>query len=427
MKRAEVLLSLAGIVMATSYITGNPAVGLVGSAIIAHYSLARAGFRPKIRIKRSVPERGTEREPLKAMITVENLSGTSGVLRIRETSKKVFSKEIETSLKAFEKKRIVQTIVPQGRGRIPLKTSATFTDELGLFKKEIPVEEQHEITVFPSPESIREAMTERRQVHALAETERALGVGSETMEFEELREFMPGDDVTRIDWKATSRLQKLVIRVFKRETLANVYILINVDPKFRREMLASRVDYLVVILAQLTAYFRRFGHTVKVIAYDDSGIVKSVQKSGDPVSILKDLNIGGEKGIPPLRPSVLSSRTSLGRRILHIKTGSESSGIVKAAMKPEPGSYVIVIDDIGLHPAEVIKATRLLARRGSKSVVVYPNPVLFLNREALNRKTIESAYRAYRERKELVKRVVGYTKVVEVGPNDLLPRVVRRL
>lgn len=427
MKRAEVLLSLAGIVMATSYITGNPVAALIGAAIIAQYSMARASFSPRILARREIQERGTEREPIKATITIENLSSVNGTVKIQETSRKVFAKELRTNLKSFEKRYMTQTIVPQAKGRIALKAKAIFNDDFELFKREFEIEGKRELTVFPSQKSIRDAMKEKREVDALTEAQKALGIGTETLEFEELREFLPGDDITKIDWKATSRLQKLVVRVFKRETLADVYILINTDSKFRRELIAGRIDYLVLILAQLITYFRRFGHTIRVISYDENGVVKSFEHSYEPLEVLKELGLKGEKGIPPLRPAKIERSSSFTRKILTIKGSSGSSGIVKAAMKPETGSYVIIIDDIGLHPMELMKAARLLSKKGSKSVVIYPNPILFLNKSSLDKKTLESAYRAYQERKKIKRKVLGWIKVVEVGPKDLLPRVVREL
>ncbi|NJE03866.1 DUF58 domain-containing protein [Thermococcus sp. MV11] len=427
MKRAEILLSLAGIVSAAAYLLGNPAVALVGAAVMAHYSMARTGFRPSLRVSREVPERGTEREPVKTSLTVENLAPLDGRVRIRETSGKVFARELTVEIDPLEKKRLEQTLVPLSKGRVKLRAEAVFEDGLGLFRKTFPVEGRDEVTVFPSPLGIREAMRERRQISALSETEKALGIGAETLEFEELREFLPGDDITRIDWKATSRLQEVVVRVFRRETLADVYVLINVDGKFRREMRTGKVDYLVLILAQLIAYFRRFGHAVRVVAYDDSGIVRFVGHSSDPLAVLEELGLKGEEGLPPLRPSRLAGESALGRIVRKIRSGSEGSGVLKAAMKPGTGSYVIIIDDLGLHPMEIVKAARVLARRGSQAVLLYPNPVLFIDRSSIDEKTLEAAYKAYRERKMLARKVSGWIKVIEVGPRDLLPRVVKRL
>ena len=304
---------------------------------------------------------------------------------------------------------------------------AVFEDGFGLFMRRFPVGGDSEMIVFPSQKSMREAMRERYQVEALAEAEKALGVGAETLDFQELREFLPGDDITRIDWKATSRLQKLIVRVFKRETMADIYLLVNVDPPFRRELRRGKTDYLVLIMAQLIAYFRRFGHGVKIIAYDEGRVVNVVTNVRDPLTALEKLGLGREKGLPPLRPSWISRTSPLGRLVARFRGGSEAHGIVKAAMKVPAGSYVLIVDDLGLHPGEIIKASRLLQRKGSKVALLYPNPVLFVDRGDLRPEDIETLYPAYRERKELMKKVMGRVRVIEVGPKDLLPMVVRKL
>lgn len=428
MKPAEVILSLAAVVSATAYLLASPAVALIGVVLMAYYALARLSFEPRVRVSRRFPARGTEKEPLKAEIHIENDSPIPGVLKIRETSEKAFAKDLRVELKPGERRYVTQTIVPQSKGRVDLKGKAEFEDALGLFKEDVKVEEHGGITVFPSPGSIGEAMKERRQVEALAEAEKALGIGAETLDFEELREFMPGDDIIRVDWKATSRLQTLIVRVFKRETLADVYLLINVAKEFRREMRPGRIDYLVLITSQLTAYFKHFGHAIKVIAYDDSGVVKVIENASDPLKVVLELGLKGERGLPQITPSRLSpKRSSLGRTVSKLRKGTEASGPVAAAMKVESGAYVLMVDALGLHPGEIIKASRILDRKGAKAVLLYPNPVLFMSKKDLTKEKLETLYRAYRERKEMMKRVIGWIKVIEVGPRDLLPKVVRKL
>jgi|GEM_PF-3047283 len=427
MKRAEVLLSLAGIVMGTAYVTGNPAVALIGTAIIAHYSLARDSFKPSLRATRELPRTCVEGEPVKTTVVIENTGKTKGTVTVRDSSDKVLSRDVRTDVGPSEKKRIIKEIVPISKGRIELTSKAIFTDEMGLFRAEFNVEGDRELTVFPSQKSMLMALKERRVVNALSEAQKALGIGIETSEFEELREFLPGDNVRRMDWKATSRLQKPVVRVFKRETLSEICILVNTDPAFRRELLVNRLDYLVLILAQLVTYFKRFGHTIRVVTYDEKGAVRSIERHRGAQDILQRLELKGERGVPPLRPSRMGKTSSLHRKISRIRGGLRSSGLLKAVMTLPPNSYVIIIDDIGLHPAEIVKASEMLSRKGARSVVLYPNPVLFLKRDALSPENLRSLYLAYRERKELLRKLRSRVNIIEVGPKDVLPRLVRRL
>jgi len=424
MKRADLMLSLSAVVLGAAYVLGSPAVALLGALMLAHYSLARASFSPSLEVERTLPERAVEGEPAKATVRVRNLSSAPGTVTILERSTRVVSKPVKVPIGGNEEKVVEQTLVPRAKGRLELRAEAIFEDELGLFAKGFPVVDRGRMTVFPSQKTIRQALAERRQVEALAEVGGALGMGAETMEFEELREFLPGDDVTRIDWKATSRLQELIIRVFRRESMADVWLLINVDRRFRRELKPGKVDYLVVITAQLVTYFRRFGHGVNAIAYDEGDVVRVVEHA-DGLALIQKLGLSGEKGLPALRPSRVGGLSRVKRLISKLRGAAH--GVVRAALRVPEGSYVVIVDDPGLHPEDVLAAARLLERKNSKVVLVYPNPVYFFPKDSLTREDIEALYRAYRERKELMKRVMAHVKVVEVGPADLLPEVVSRL
>ncbi|WP_461865004.1 DUF58 domain-containing protein [Thermococcus sp.] len=426
MRRTDLLLSLAAVLSAGAYLTGNILPALLAAGIMGYYSTARLSFNPKVEVKREIPERGTELEPLKARLMVKNLSETGGRLRIKEESEFVFARELEVSIMPGEAKLLEQTIVPQRKGYIPLKGKVIFEDEPGFFYEEIQLDEE-KLLVLPSARSIREALKVKRQVEAIAEVEKALGIGLETLDFKELREFHPGDDVRKIDWKSTSRLGELMIKEFYRETLSEIYLLINVDRKFRRELRKVKVDYLVLITAQLVEYFRRFGYRINGIAYNDGGIVKMVPNPRDGKSFIGELKLAPRRGLPPIKAASLEGESLLSRKILSLRRRVYTSGLVRAALKVEANSYVVIVDDIGLHPREILKAAGILRKGGSNAVVLYPNPVFFMGKDELDEEKLELLYRRYLERKKLMRKLIGKVKIIEVGPKDLIPKVVEKL
>ncbi|WP_456395668.1 DUF58 domain-containing protein [Thermococcus sp.] len=426
MKRTDLLLSLAAVLSAGAYLTGNITPALIAAGIVGYYSMARLSFDPKIEVERRIPERGTELEPLKAGVRVRNLSEIPCRLRITEESEFVFARDVEVKLKPGETRALQQMIVPQRKGYIPLRAKVIFEDEPGLFYEELSLKEE-KLLVLPSARSIREALKIKRQVEAIAEVEKALGIGLETLDFKELRDFHPGDDMRKIDWKSTSRLGELMVKEFYRETLSEIYLLINVDRKFRRELRNLKVDYLVLITAQLVEYFRRFGYMVNGIAYDEDKIVKLVPNPRSGKSFIGELKLAPQRGIPPIKAASLERESSLSRRILSLRRRVYTSGPVRAALKVEPNSYVVIVDDIGLHPREILKAVNILEKRGSTVVVLYPNPVFFVSKSDLNGERLELLYRRHMERKRLMKKLMGKAKIIEVGPKDLIPKVVGKL
>ncbi|AMQ18843.1 DUF58 domain-containing protein [Thermococcus peptonophilus] len=427
MKPAEVLLSVAGVLLAGSIILVNPAAGVAGAAIIAYYSMARLSFSPRLEVLRRIPQRGTELEPLLTEVEAKNLSEASGYLVLRETSPDIFARPLKAKIRPREHKKLMHTLIPQKKGVLKPEAKAEFIDMTGLFRAEVPVSEEREITVFPSQRRIREALTTRKEPNAFAEARSALGLGLEVLDFDELREFLPGDDVRKIDWKASSRLNKLIVKVFKREALSEVYLLINVDPSFRREMRNRKTDYLTLIIAQTVAYFQKFGHIVGAITYDSHSVRKVLNDVGDPARALAHLEISPQPGRPQITPSPVGVRSEAARKILKIKSGTSTSGIEKAALRVPSNSYVLIIDDVGLHPGEIIAAVKILKRKGSNVAVLYPNPIRFLRKDEVSPDELEGLYSAYRARKELLRKMRTEVPVVELGPKDVFRKVVERL
>jgi len=412
--RREGIISLAALSLASGYLLNSPQASLVGMALLAYYSTAKATFKPELRVVRHINGIGRVGEPIVARVEVENVSKVEGVLRLLETSKDVDAEMLEVPVKPGERLEISQRIVPKRRGKVRLKGIAVFEDGLGLFSREFSVEDRGELAVLPRPSEIASGIKAGRPTF-IEETAKGLGTGMETLEFEELREFLPGDDVRRIDWKATSRLHKPVVRVYRRESFSEVSILLNLDPAFRRELRGDKIDYLTKLLSQLLQYLLRGGHSVRIVAYDRRGVVKVLGTVRSAESVLEELELLREKGLPPITPTPLSPG------------GRRGGGLLKAISMVRGSPFVIIIDDVGLAPKSIVEAARMIRRRGLRGIVIAPNPIYFLRKSDLNRENILTVYNAYVERKRLIKSISSLIPVVEVGPRDLLREVVARL
>jgi len=89
---------------------------------------------------------------------------------------------------------------------------------------------------YPDINKVKEYLIARRTHSALAphvRTTRLRGIGSE---FESLRDYEDGDDVRRIDWKATAKHEKLITRNFEIEHFRNVVVVVD-----RGRLMAGRV------------------------------------------------------------------------------------------------------------------------------------------------------------------------------------------
>jgi uncharacterized protein (DUF58 family) len=73
------------------------------------------------------------------------------------------------------------------------------------------------------------------------------------IEFEEVREYFPGDDVRAIDWKVTARSRKPYIRSYREEREINVVLVVDVSPSTRTGVRAELRSTLVGQIGALLA------------------------------------------------------------------------------------------------------------------------------------------------------------------------------
>lgn len=113
-------------------------------------------------------------------------------------------------------------------------------------------------------------------VHGLtAGLHRSIRKGFST-EFSDLREFQPGDDPARIDWRAFARRQRLMTKTYEAETNLRAGILVDLsasmnwtDPHNRRGPGWSKHEYAVTLAAALALIFARQNDSMAVATFGD--------------------------------------------------------------------------------------------------------------------------------------------------------------
>jgi uncharacterized protein (DUF58 family) len=90
------------------------------------------------------------------------------------------------------------------------------------------------------------------------------------MEFEEVREYVPGDDVRTIDWNVTARMQVPYIKVHKEEREMTLMLMIDVSPSQRFTGSGRRKNELSADMAAVLAFLAiRNNDKVGLIAFSD--------------------------------------------------------------------------------------------------------------------------------------------------------------
>lgn len=110
------------------------------------------------------------------------------------------------------------TLKPVNRGEFEFGSINVFVQtKLSLFKRRFTIDESQSLPVYPSYIQMR-----KFEMYAISNRLTDLGVKKvrrlgHTMEFDQIREYVRGDDIRSINWKATARSNQLMINQYQDE------------------------------------------------------------------------------------------------------------------------------------------------------------------------------------------------------------------
>lgn len=133
-----------------------------------------------------------------------------------------------TSLRSAETKEIIYQLRPVKRGEYDFGALNLFASgRLGLVQRRFRFEQEETVKVYPSFLQMRRfellAISNRLQEAGIKKVRR-LG---NSMEFEQVRNYVIGDDPRFINWKATARKGDIMLNAFQEERSQQVYSLID--------------------------------------------------------------------------------------------------------------------------------------------------------------------------------------------------------
>jgi uncharacterized protein (DUF58 family) len=142
---------------------------------------------------------------------------------------------------------------------------------LGLVEREFKLQTEQPLRVYPNVLALREfdLLKQKGRLNQVGiRRSRARGLGTE---FESLREYAEGDDYRKIDWKATARRSKLVVRQYEQERNQSVIVCIDIG----RHMLSEidgvpKLDYAMDAVLMLTHAASVAGDMVGLLVYADN-------------------------------------------------------------------------------------------------------------------------------------------------------------
>jgi uncharacterized protein (DUF58 family) len=116
----------------------------------------------------------------------------------------------------------------------------------------------------------------RQPIHSLLSGRQSSRMRGRGLDFEELRAYLPGDDIRTMDWHVTARMQKPFIRVFTEER--DRPVIIAVDQRINM-FFGSRVSTKSVVAAEIAALAAwRVVHQsdrIAALVFDDSHMAET--------------------------------------------------------------------------------------------------------------------------------------------------------
>ncbi|MGI5269296.1 DUF58 domain-containing protein [Nonomuraea sp. CA-218870] len=293
------LVAALGIVVVLFAPQPGPALAgvclLLAAGILVDLVLAGA-VRP-LRFHRSGERLVRLGESTTVELTVENPGGrrVRGVLRDAwQPSAGAAPREAPLDVPAGERRKVVVTLTPARRGdRESVAVAVRSLGPLGLAARQGSHRSPWTVRVLPPFLSRKHLPARLARLRELDGRHPALVRGQGT-EFDSLREYVAGDDVRSIDWRATARRHDVVVRTWRPERDRRVLIVLDTGrtsagrvgaapiplagavPKgpagqpARPEPGWPRLDWSMDAALLLAALAARAGDRVDLLAYDRS-------------------------------------------------------------------------------------------------------------------------------------------------------------
>jgi uncharacterized protein (DUF58 family) len=291
------LLALLGagvpIFLASAWVDGMQAVGLGYLVVLATSAAADAlaiGRRTRISVERKVHDNLFVGTKGKAEVRVVN----AGREKLRVELAEEFSEGLALSeerlsleIEAGATQQIAYELTGKSRGEHELKgVDVRVQPSWGLWTRQFRASQSQKVTVLPSVRQVSEQklLTGRRSAYDQGiNLLRDMGLGTE---FESLRQYCVGDDLGKIDWKASARRNELIVKNYQVEREQCVVVAIDMGRSSASEFAGkSRLDYYVEAAILLAYVVLKQGDSFGLIAFGSK-----VEQYLPPVKGLKALS-----------------------------------------------------------------------------------------------------------------------------------------
>lgn len=230
--------------------------------------------------RRHAPERLSNGDENELGIYIENLYSFNINIGIIDEIPIQFQKRdiwFKTSLKSGQHKLINYLLRPTKRGEYEFGTVHVYVQSpLGLVRRRYDFKQDETLPVYPS-------FLQMRKYELMAISNRLTDVGikkirriGHSLEFDQVKNYIPGDDYRTINWKATARQGNLMTNLYTDEKSQHVYCVIDKSRTMKMPFDGmSLLDYAINASLVLS--------NVALLKEDKAGLITIAEKLGSVV------------------------------------------------------------------------------------------------------------------------------------------------
>ncbi|MFY0601745.1 MAG: DUF58 domain-containing protein [Cyclobacteriaceae bacterium] len=190
-------------------------------------------FNPKLKFKceRFLPKVMSLGNENNTSVTVENMSGMAvAVNMVNELPFQLQERDIEQSFRlgSYEQLKFERPIRPLARGEYNFgKVRLYVTSRISLLQRRVSFDLERMVPVYPSLIDVK-----KYELKAAGSSLNSYGIKKmrrlgHSYEFEQVSQYNTGDDFQSINWKATSRVNQLMVNKYTDEKAQPVYSFID--------------------------------------------------------------------------------------------------------------------------------------------------------------------------------------------------------
>ena len=177
------------------------------------------------------------------------------------------------------------SVMPSRRGHFLLGRSLVYASCLGLFERRIILQpEGQEVDVYPAYSRLREKDEQVRSRQNLTTGNHKRQLPTNKTEFRDIREYVTGDDIRTINWKASARTGHVMVNEYEDERSQHVINVIDCGTAMQRTFNSLSLQDHAINASLLVSYsaLEKESDCVGICSYGPKGISFLPPRAGKP-------------------------------------------------------------------------------------------------------------------------------------------------